>query len=96
MQEEILWHQKSRSDWINSRDRNTKFYHIKAINERMRNKISTLKDDAGTWLEDEKEVKDHVVGFYKDLFCDRDMSLDNNLTALSFPSIEDGCRVHQL
>ncbi|KAL4361200.1 hypothetical protein GQ457_04G029180 [Hibiscus cannabinus] len=33
-QEELLWKQKSRSDWIRFGDRNTKYYHAKAQNKK--------------------------------------------------------------
>lgn len=38
-QEELLWLQKSRTDWINSGDRKTRFDHAKAASRRIQNKI---------------------------------------------------------
>lgn len=38
-QEESLWHQKSRSEWIQLGDLNTSFFHLRTIRRRKRNKI---------------------------------------------------------
>jgi hypothetical protein len=44
-QEEAVWFQKSRSQWIQDGDRNTRYYHVKTINRRRRNKIMMLKNE---------------------------------------------------
>ncbi|KAF7831289.1 ribonuclease H [Senna tora] len=67
-QEEVVWFQKARCQWIKDSDRNTKYYHAKAINRRRRNKILMLKKEDGSWTEDLEEIKDIVVSFYKSLF----------------------------
>ncbi|KAF7820561.1 ribonuclease H [Senna tora] len=67
-QEETLWFQKSRSDWIRDGDRNTKYYHTKAITRRRRNKILMLKNQSGQWVEDLTEIRNIIVEFYKELF----------------------------
>ncbi|KAK8582503.1 hypothetical protein V6N13_069280 [Hibiscus sabdariffa] len=51
-QEELLWKQKSRSDWISFGDRNTAYFHKRAtINKRI-NRISKLQLANGEWCED--------------------------------------------
>lgn len=47
-QEELLWFQKSREQWIKSGDRNTSYYHSSTIVHRARNKVETLRDDNGS------------------------------------------------
>lgn len=37
-QEEILWFQKSQTEWIASEDRNTKYFHRMATVRKQRNK----------------------------------------------------------
>ncbi|XP_019433194.1 PREDICTED: uncharacterized protein LOC109340077 [Lupinus angustifolius] len=41
-QEELLWYQKSRENWVQFGDRNTKFFHMQTIVRRKRNKIHGL------------------------------------------------------
>lgn len=43
-QEELLWYQKSRVDWLRDGDRNTSYFHLSTIARRWRNKISAIKD----------------------------------------------------
>ncbi|KAK4260674.1 hypothetical protein QN277_003758 [Acacia crassicarpa] len=49
-QEEIYWRQRSRIGWLNSGDKNTRFFHSSVIQKRQRNKILRLKDDRDVWL----------------------------------------------
>ncbi|XP_058747096.1 uncharacterized protein LOC131620092 [Vicia villosa] len=41
--EEMMWFQHSRTMWLANVDRNTKYYHMKTLNSRRRNKIVTPK-----------------------------------------------------
>ncbi|MCI00140.1 hypothetical protein A2U01_0021157, partial [Trifolium medium] len=60
-QEECLWFQKSRGQWIADGDRNTKYYHSKTIIRRRRNKIITLRNESGEWVDDSDRLKDMVI-----------------------------------
>ncbi|XP_019177850.1 PREDICTED: uncharacterized protein LOC109173044 [Ipomoea nil] len=46
-QEELLWFQRSREEWITSGDRNTRFYHAATTVRRSTWIIKRLKDDTG-------------------------------------------------
>ncbi|CAK8578884.1 unnamed protein product [Lathyrus sativus] len=67
--EEIMWHQRSITEWLKGGDRNTKYYHFKTINRRRRNRITVLKDDNGVWIEDNEQLKELVNSFYRKLFA---------------------------
>lgn len=54
--------------WLTDGGRNTKYYHLKAVVRRRRNKILMLKDNNGIWIEDNDQIKDLVNSFYNDLF----------------------------
>ena len=67
-QEEILWHQKSRTKRITNRDRNIDHYHTKTIVHRSRNKINMLRNSEGRWIDRKEELLEMITGFYKNLF----------------------------
>lgn len=48
--EEILWHHKSRVDWLVSSDLNTKYFHAFLVIRRSLNSIVRLKDDNQEWV----------------------------------------------
>lgn len=68
--EELMWYQRSRTEWLHDGDRNTKYYHTKATNRKRKNRIHLLRRDNGTWLEDEVASKTHVNNFFHNLFLD--------------------------
>lgn len=67
-QEELLWFQKSRAKWMLDGDRNTKYYHLKAITRRNRNKILMLRNSEGAWVEEDVHIKAMVNSYYQALF----------------------------
>ncbi|KAH9666673.1 reverse transcriptase domain-containing protein [Citrus sinensis] len=67
-EEEILWYQKSRRDWIEFGDRNTKYFHRQTIQRRRQNQIAMLKDEHDNWIEDVDIIKAHAVTFFKNLY----------------------------
>ncbi|TYG88190.1 hypothetical protein ES288_A12G001900v1 [Gossypium darwinii] len=77
-QEKLLWFQKSWSVWLLNGDRNTKYFHGRTLARRRRNKIEGLKVDGTDWCFDLVLLKQHVVGFYKNLFA-MDYSVDGFL-----------------
>nr|KYP37749.1 hypothetical protein KK1_041039 [Cajanus cajan] len=48
LQEEYIWFQKSREQWVRFGDRNTKFFHTQTLVRRKRNKIHGLYLNDGT------------------------------------------------
>lgn len=68
MQEEILWRQKSRLQWVMNGDRNTKFYHASTLIRRHRNRIDSLKIN-NAWCSDHEVLKCYVSNFFKDMYC---------------------------
>ena len=65
--EEISWKQKSRMLCIKEGDNNTKFFHKMANSHRRFNHLRALKVD-GVVFEEESEVSNQVVQFYKSLY----------------------------
>ena len=77
--EEICWRQKSKSLFIKEGDNNTRFFHRLANSHRRTNQIRGVQVE-GVLYEDESEVTNQVVDFYKKLVCPISHS------SLSFPS----------
>lgn len=69
LQEELLWLQKSRVDWLNFGDKNMKFFHTSTLILRRTNRIEVLKDEAGEWIRDSEKLKEMAVKFYSELFA---------------------------
>ncbi|XP_021726206.1 uncharacterized protein LOC110693390 [Chenopodium quinoa] len=69
-QEEMLWYQKARVDWLQHGDRNTTFFHLSMVVRRWRNNIVAIKDTDGQWLFDQSQVKYQVVSYCAQLYTD--------------------------
>ena len=54
--EDEMWRQRSRINWLQSGDRNTRFFHEKASTRFKKNLIDRLLDAGGRWQEDEARI----------------------------------------
>ncbi|XP_030945861.1 uncharacterized protein LOC115970359 [Quercus lobata] len=63
-----LWLQRSRALWAVHGDKNSKFFHSRAIQCHRKNKIEGIKNSEGQWCSRPKEIADCLVNFYKNLF----------------------------
>ncbi|KAH9735416.1 putative ribonuclease H protein [Citrus sinensis] len=67
-QEEILWLQKSRKEWLIQGDRNTTYFHQKTLARRRRNRITTIQNANGEWIVDNEIIKQHATAFFSTLY----------------------------
>jgi hypothetical protein len=88
-QEEAMWFQKSRTQWIKDGDRNTQYYHVKTITRRRKNKIMMLKNHQNEWVENEEDLKEMVNNYYKNLFARPDSNIQWQQTRYSYPTISE-------
>ncbi|KAE8698885.1 Phospholipid-transporting ATPase 3 [Hibiscus syriacus] len=65
--EESVWFQRARTRWIKGGDRNTRFFHLCALNKNRRNAITSLKIN-GTVVLDPSLIKTHISDFFKTTF----------------------------
>jgi hypothetical protein len=70
--EEMWWKQRSRADWLQHGDKNTRFFHMKAIQRRKRNKISEIKDNQGTVWTDSADIERVLMDHFRTLFTKQD------------------------
>lgn len=82
--EEIFWHQKSRVQWLQAGDQNTKFFHLTTIIRRRRNKAEALQSSDGSWVQDQLLLKDMVADYFRELYAS-DINTGGNFITGQFP-----------
>src|ERR1044072_3440035 len=70
VQEELLWAQISRCQWLQFGDRNSKFFRTATLIRRKRNKIEALVDEDGTMLTEYDDLLAHTVNYFRASFQD--------------------------
>ncbi|KAK9997075.1 hypothetical protein SO802_021761 [Lithocarpus litseifolius] len=66
--ESTMWAQRSRLLWARQKDRNTKYFHSRAIRRYRRNKVEGIKDEEGNWKEQQVDIAEVLVKYFQDLF----------------------------
>ena len=64
-QEEILWKQKSRVQWLKEGEKNTNFFHKALIQRRQHNRIFSLKDKNGNQILQHEDMEKMLVDHFK-------------------------------
>lgn len=88
-QEELLWYQRSREEWIASGDRNTKYYHAATRIRRVINNIHALKNDNGEYETDGSHLREQVIKFFKGIFEDEGGIHQVSPISKGFPDVID-------
>jgi hypothetical protein len=68
--EEIMWRQKSRVQWLNEGEKNTKLFHRSMIHICLINRITKLDDSQGKTMLTHQEIMHELTDFYKDLLLE--------------------------
>ncbi|GLU09860.1 hypothetical protein SLE2022_266990 [Rubroshorea leprosula] len=68
LEEEDLWKMKSRINWLNDGDRNTKFFHLNTISRRKSNRIVTLLDENNVEISSPMDVSNFITNSFQKLF----------------------------
>ena len=55
--QEVLWRQKSKAQWLKEGDRNTRFFHHATVIRRHTNTIRAIYSDHDGWIEDEADIR---------------------------------------
>jgi mannosylglycoprotein endo-beta-mannosidase len=69
-QEEILWKQKSRVQWLREGECNTKFFHRTFIQRRHSNKITHLISDNGDTVHSHEDMENTLTGYFQNLLTE--------------------------
>ncbi|KAM1951519.1 hypothetical protein ACFX15_006123 [Malus domestica] len=67
-QEESVWQQKSRVQWLKDGDANTKFFHQSTIQRRRRNQVISLKNGQGNWVDTPGQIRRLIDNHFVELF----------------------------
>jgi hypothetical protein len=69
-QEEILWRQKSRVQWLKEGEKNTKLFHRSMVHHRYINIITQLEDAQGNPIREHNKIVEELTNYYKDLLTE--------------------------
>ncbi|KAJ4811748.1 Non-LTR reverse transcriptase [Rhynchospora pubera] len=75
LQHEQYWQQRSRMEWHNLGDRNTRFFHTVATNRRRFNLITMIRNEDGNLTGCEKVIRKQLVKYFSDLYSPTQNSL---------------------
>ncbi|KAL0314933.1 UNVERIFIED_CONTAM: putative mitochondrial protein [Sesamum angustifolium] len=67
-QEEIMWKQRGKAQWLQEGDRNTKFFHTRASTRFCRNSINKLKNNCGVWCHRKTDIQSIITEYFSSLF----------------------------
>eukprot|EP00253_Pinus_taeda_P009398 PITA_09398 len=72
-QEEILWRQKYRVQWLREGEKNTKFFHKAMVQHRQRNRIFSIKNQEGQQVVQHEEIETVLVNHFKAIMTETHM-----------------------
>ncbi|KAG7599472.1 Reverse transcriptase domain [Arabidopsis suecica] len=67
-EEETYWKLKSRNQWLNEGDGNTRFFHATTKNRIARNRLTSIIDGHGSVIYGNKEISGEAIRYFSDLF----------------------------
>ena len=88
-QEELLWFQKSREEWITSGDRNTRYYQASTLAKRDRNRTDSLRLPSGEWVSDPATLENLATYYYKKMFIEKGSDLPDRDIPRGFPTLTE-------
>lgn len=65
--DEMMLKQCSKVSWLREGDRNSRFFHVKALNRRRKNILTSSKNSDGEWVENE-ELTSHIISYFQSMF----------------------------
>ncbi len=84
-QQEIFWRQKSRVQWIQEGDRNTRFFHQSTVIRRHQNRIRAIRGEDGQLTEDPDTIQRILECFFRARWTEQ--TGDGSLVDIPMPQI---------
>eukprot|EP00253_Pinus_taeda_P019391 PITA_19391 len=82
-QEEVLWQQKSRIQWLKEGEKNTKFFHKTTVQRRMRNQISQVTNVQGVKFETQEEIEQEFLRYFKGMSQEPNINRDEAIDSIT-------------
>ena len=93
-QEELLWLQKSNSEWVCLGDKNTSYYHTKTIIRRRKNHVAALRNGEGDWVYDTATLSTMAASYFRELFTSDGPALPHLAIHGAFPEDRKSTRLN--
>ncbi|KAK2424264.1 hypothetical protein QL285_034644 [Trifolium repens] len=84
--QEVFWQEKARLNWHLKGDRNTKYFHRLAKIKTSTKLINSLQHGE-TVLTEKDQISEHIVNYYKNLFCTNSVLQDSLLADEVIPNL---------
>ena len=81
-QEEILWRQKSRVQWLKEGEKNTKFFHRTMRHRRHINRITHLENEQGNLIKEHTQIEEELNRYYQNLLTETKESINEAITLM--------------
>lgn len=82
-QEEILWRQKSRIQWLKEGERNMKLFHKAMQQHRQHNRIFSLKYNQGNRLTQKEEMESLLIQHFKGILTETHNNREEDIAKIS-------------
>ncbi|XP_042520417.1 uncharacterized protein LOC122093928 [Macadamia integrifolia] len=76
---EKLWAEKAKLRWMKNGDCNSKFFHLSVKLRRLKNQITSLKKEDGTWVSDQQGISSYVSDFFEKFHEADEITVHNDL-----------------
>jgi hypothetical protein len=82
-QEEILWRQKSRVQWLKEGEKNTKFFQRTMIHRRHINRITHLEDEQDNLIREHTHIEEELNRYYQNLLTESKEDRNESITRVT-------------
>jgi hypothetical protein len=86
IRQKVFWQEKAKVKWHLDGDRNTKYFHRLAKIKSSTKTITSLQD-GDTVITEQNHIADHIVNYYKNLFCTNPVLQDSLLAEEVIPNL---------
>jgi hypothetical protein len=67
-EDELWWAHRAKANWLQTGDKNSKIFHIKASQRKKRNTINSIQDPRGNIWSDQEKISATFIDYFKTIF----------------------------